>query len=71
MESAQLLKAKEVLLLEDDLILGKRIEAYLTTLGMEVSRVTSCADAEKMHNIYLQTAYMRAHRRLRLRRRKR
>jgi two-component system response regulator AtoC len=48
MESAQLLKAKEVLLLEDDLILGKRIEAYLTTLGMEVSRVTSCADAEKM-----------------------
>ena len=42
MESAQLLKAKEVLLLEDDLILGKRIEAYLTTLGMEVQTLKKC-----------------------------
>jgi hypothetical protein len=29
MESSQLLKGKEVLLLEDDLLLGKRIESIL------------------------------------------
>ncbi len=37
---------KEVLLLEDDLLLGKRIEAFLSGLGMEVTRVESCAEAQ-------------------------
>jgi len=40
-----LLKGKEVLLLEDDLMLGKRIEAHLGKLEMEVSLVRSCAEA--------------------------
>ena len=39
--------SKEVLLLEDDLFLGKRIEAYLSSLQMEVTRVETCAAAKE------------------------
>ena len=38
---------KEVLLLEDDLLLGKRIEAYLSRLQIEVTRVETCAAAKE------------------------
>jgi two-component system response regulator AtoC len=47
MESSQLLKGKEVLLLEDDLLLGKRIESKLGHAGLEVTRVQNCADAQR------------------------
>jgi two-component system response regulator AtoC len=47
MESSQLLKGKELLLLEDDLILGKRIESKLEQAGLEVTRVQNCADAQR------------------------
>ena len=43
--AANLLKGKEVLLLEDDLMLGKRIEAHLGKLEMEVSLARSCSEA--------------------------
>ena len=43
MQTVRSLKGKEVLLLEDDLLLGKRIEAYLSAQGMEATRVESCA----------------------------
>jgi two-component system response regulator AtoC len=47
MESSQLLKGKEILLLEDDLLLGKRIESKLEHAGLEVTRVQNCADAQR------------------------
>ncbi len=47
MESSQLLKGKELLLLEDDLLLGKRIESKLEQAGLEVTRVQNCADAQR------------------------
>ena len=34
------------MLLEDDLLLGKRIEAYLANLGLEITRAETCAQAE-------------------------
>ena len=40
------LKGKEVLLLEDDLLLGKRIEAHLSAQGMEVTRAGTIQEAE-------------------------
>ncbi len=46
MQTAHSLKGKEVLLLEDDLLLGKRIEAFLSGLAMEVTRVGTCAEAQ-------------------------
>ena len=46
MQSLRTLKGKEVLLLEDDLLLGKRIEAYLANLGLEITRVETCAHAQ-------------------------
>ena len=46
MQTIHTLKGKEVLLLEDDLLLGKRIEAFLCGLGMEVTRVESCSHAQ-------------------------
>jgi DNA-binding NtrC family response regulator len=46
MQTVHTLKGKEVLLLEDDLLLGKRIEAFLCGLGMEVTRVESCSHAQ-------------------------
>ena len=46
MQSLRTLKGKEVLLLEDDLLLGKCIEAFLCGLGMEVTRVESCTHAK-------------------------
>src|SRR6056300_1109804 len=47
MESSQLLKGKEILLLEDDLLLGKRIESKLEHAGLEVTRVQNCAHAQR------------------------
>ena len=35
------------MLLEDDLLLGKRIEAYLANLGLEITRVETCAHAQR------------------------
>ena len=46
MQTVHSLKGKEVLLLEDDLLLGKRIEAFLSGLAMEVTRVGTCAEAQ-------------------------
>jgi len=46
MQTVHTLKGKEVLLLEDDLLLGKRIEAYLSNLGLETTRVENCAHAQ-------------------------
>ena len=46
MQTDHTLKGKEVLLLEDDLLLGKRIEAYLSNLGLETTRVENCAHAQ-------------------------
>ena len=46
MQTVRSLKGKEVLLLEDDLLLGKRIEAFLSGLAMEVTRVSTCAEAQ-------------------------
>jgi two-component system response regulator AtoC len=47
MQTVRSLKGKEVLLLEDDLLLGKRIEAYLSDLGIDVTRVETCAAAKE------------------------
>ena len=47
MSVIQSLKEKEVLLLEDDILLGKRIEAHLSRIGMEITRVENCLQAEK------------------------
>ena len=47
MQTVRSLKGKEVLLLEDDLLLGKRIEAYLSNLGIDVTRVETCAAAKE------------------------
>ena len=46
MSTQSILEGKEVLLLEDDLLLGKRIEAFLSGLAMEVTRVGTCAEAQ-------------------------
>ena len=46
MQTVHTLKGKEVLLLEDDLLLGKRIEAYLSNLGLETTRVENFAHAQ-------------------------
>lgn len=47
MQTIHTLKGKEVLLLEDDLLLGKRIESKLEDEGLEVTRVENCADAQR------------------------
>ena len=47
MQTIHTLKGKEVLLLEDDLLLGKRIESKLEHAGLEVTRVQNCADAQR------------------------
>jgi len=41
-----MLKGKEILLLEDDLLLGKSIEAYLNKIEMEATCVRTCEDAK-------------------------
>jgi len=46
MQTVHSLKGKEVLLLEDDLLPGKRIEAFLSGLEMEVTRASTCAEAQ-------------------------
>ena len=46
MQSLRTLKGKEVLLLEDDLLLGKACRSFLCGLGMEVTRVESCTHAK-------------------------
>ena len=47
MQTIHTLKGKEILLLEDDLLLGKRIESKLEHAGLEVTRVQNCADAQR------------------------
>jgi DNA-binding NtrC family response regulator len=47
MQTIHTLKGKEILLLEDDLLLGKRIETKLDHAGLEVTRVQNCADAQR------------------------
>ncbi|MEL0098702.1 MAG: DNA-binding response regulator, partial [Opitutae bacterium] len=46
MQSVNSITGKEVLVLEDDILLGKRIEAFLSDLGMEVTAVGTCAEAQ-------------------------
>jgi len=46
MSTLSMLKGKEILLLEDDLLLGKSIEAYLNKIEMEATCVRTCEDAK-------------------------
>ena len=47
MQTVHTLRGKEILLLEDDLHLSKRIESKLEHAGLEVTRVENCDDAER------------------------
>jgi two-component system response regulator AtoC len=46
MPASNSLKGKEVLVLEDDLLLSKAIDAHLSDIGMEVVLTQTCVDAE-------------------------